>query len=123
MVVPVMRAARALHRGGRIRLGQLDALAIDPVHRAQMDAVGADHFHMFPDCTCVGPDYSPAMMALVQRTKTGSDAGAGAGRHIRMNREGRIAAALALLLLAGCATQTGETVGAAAGAPGFLHGL
>lgn len=40
-----------------------------------------------------------------------------------MNREGRIAAALLLLLLAGCATQTGDAVSEAAGAPGFLHGL
>jgi len=44
--VVVVAFVRALAAVG---LGQLDAVAVDMIHRPDMDAVGADHFHMLAD--------------------------------------------------------------------------
>jgi len=38
-----------------VLLGQLDPVAIDPIDRADVNAIGADDFHMFPDLGHVVP--------------------------------------------------------------------
>ena len=37
-----------------VALGQLDSLSLNFVDSADMDAVGADHFHMFANSGCIG---------------------------------------------------------------------
>ncbi|MDB5696685.1 MAG: hypothetical protein JWN21_2228 [Sphingomonas bacterium] len=53
-----------------VLLGQLDAVPLDAVDGADMDAVGADHFHMLGDGADVGHARSPVMMS-VQRLASG----------------------------------------------------
>jgi hypothetical protein len=36
-----------------ISLGQTDPITVESIDRADMDAVGADHFHVLADCVCV----------------------------------------------------------------------
>ena len=54
MVAGMGAGAGAFDFGGRCLLGQLDPLAVDMVHRTDVDAVGADHFHVFPDLAAIG---------------------------------------------------------------------
>jgi hypothetical protein len=46
--------AAAFESRAAVGLGQLDSVAIDLIDGADMDAVGADHFHMFADLAEVG---------------------------------------------------------------------
>jgi hypothetical protein len=45
------------------------------VDGADMDAVGADHFHMFLNCTRVGHEVAPWFGSARQRTSVANDAG------------------------------------------------
>jgi hypothetical protein len=68
-MVPFMASLAA------VGLGQLDALAVDMVDRADMDAVGADDFHMFLDCARISHVQSSFVTgAIPKRTQSGFDA-------------------------------------------------
>jgi len=72
VVVPGMRALPLGDVGTRILLGQLDAVALDLVDGADMDAVGADDFHMFLDLAGVGHGIAPWLMVPdAKRTPAG----------------------------------------------------
>ena len=47
-----------------VGLGELDTIAFDLIDGAEMDAVGADHFHMFFDVREVGHAGSPFTYAI-----------------------------------------------------------
>src|SRR3546814_18496632 len=63
-----------------VPLGQLDAFAVEMVDGADMDAVGAHHRHMFPDCAVVmlGHGLSPRCQSLP--TRGGGDSMHGRGK-------------------------------------------
>src|SRR3546814_3236767 len=63
-----------------VPLGQLDAFAVEMVDGADMDAVGAHHRHMFPDCAVVmlGHGLSPRCQSL--HTRGGGDSMHGRGK-------------------------------------------
>jgi hypothetical protein len=66
MVMPGMAALSTFDLGARILLGQLDPVAIDMVDGADMDAVGADHFHMF----LIALASAMGLLWLVRRQRT-----------------------------------------------------
>ena len=45
-----------------IGLGQFDAIALDLVDRTDMNAVGADYFHMFADCRKIAHFLAPCLI-------------------------------------------------------------
>jgi len=51
-----------------VALGQLDAVAFDPVDCAKMDAVGADHFHMLANILEAAHSHSPLSVAPERTT-------------------------------------------------------
>jgi len=75
-----------------IPLRQLDAPAFDPVHRANMDPIGADHFHMFldfhfrPPCAQTkGPIGADIYAAFSSVNGSSPSAKAPHGRHHRIS--------------------------------------
>jgi hypothetical protein len=64
MVMPLVDALTA------VALGQLDSLSVNSVDGAEMDAVGADHFHMFANPGCVGHDVSPLKLPTITNDGT-----------------------------------------------------
>jgi hypothetical protein len=61
VVMPDMGRFSALDLGARVLFGQLDAVALDMVDGADMDAIGANDFGMFLDLRKVGHSSSPEM--------------------------------------------------------------
>lgn len=107
MMMPSMPAHPA------VGLGELDAAPFDLVDRADMDAVGADHFHMLANPAEVGHADAPDM-CLMPDERAGSAMDASRARAFT-------AALAASTLLAACATQV--PAGVEPEAPGFLMGL
>ncbi|GAA0668283.1 hypothetical protein GCM10009102_18130 [Sphingomonas insulae] len=76
-----MLAALPVLRAGRIVLGQLDALAIDMVDGADMDAIGADDLHMLLDVAMIVHATSPVMGSGVKRADPELDASPRGAHH------------------------------------------
>jgi hypothetical protein len=73
VMMPFMAPGSALDLRSAVLLGQLDAITLDMVDGAHMDAVGADDFGMFLDLGQIDNDVSPVpKMASLERPASAS---------------------------------------------------
>ena len=84
VVVAGVASFRAFDLGAAVLLGQLDPVALDLVDRADMDAVGADHFHMFANIAGIGHGRAPSGGKMMQAERPSSQSDAPCRRAARI---------------------------------------